>query len=80
MNDEKPCGIRAQMRAGIAQEISTAIIGVVVSKGAVRCVIEMKTESAAVICNVTDHLKFLAVIAQESIHLMLQIVVMNSGV
>ena len=79
-DDKESSSIRAEMRTGIGQVISAAIIGVVVHKGAVRGVIEMKTRSAAVVCEVIDDFEVLTVITQDSVHLMLQIIVMNFGI
>src|SRR5688572_25966616 len=51
-DDQKPRRIRSQVRTSITQIISAAIVSIVVCEGTVRSVIEMKTKSAAIICDV----------------------------
>jgi hypothetical protein len=77
VNDQKARCIRPQMRPCLAQIVSAAIIGIVVRKGAIASFIEMKTKSAAVICEIVSDMEVFAVIAEDPIHLMLQVIVMN---
>jgi hypothetical protein len=74
VNNQKARRIRSQMRPCLAQIIPAAVIGIVVCKGAITSLIEMKTKTAAVIREIVPDMEILALITEDPIHLMLQVV------
>ena len=67
------------MRTSFTQIIPAAIVGVIVGKCAVRSVIEMETKSTAVTCIVIPDREVFAVITQDAVHLVLQVIVVDLG-